>query len=680
MSGGAESPVSTLRGVGPARARALADVGVVTIADLLARFPRRVRLLPPPVPIADVVLGETATVLGLVKSRRTVRSRGRRSHLRARIEDDSGALDVLFYNQGFLESSLAAGAWLRASGQLSGSPAVFVPVRYAIDPEPSEDGELVVEHAPVPGVRPRELERLTREAARRFAPDIEDPVPDEVRRRRELTALGEAIITLHDPADATAFAAADDRVVYNGFLAAALRVESTRAGERLESTPTVEIDAEHDARLRARIPFTLTPGQERAVADVREDLSSSTPMRRLVQGDVGSGKTVVAAYAVMAAAEAGRQAAILAPTDALARQLHAVVSSFSRGAGWPVVLLAGAVPRAARREIAEMLERGEPSITVGTHALVERSVRFSDLALVVVDEQHRFGVRQRLELVRKGVPPHLLAMSATPIPRSLAMTAYADLRHSIIRDRPPGRGEVVTEVWAEKRQGPFDWEALTQRLSRGGRAFIVYPAIDSEDERFPSLLRHGREQARRYFKGLPVAALHGRMTDEEKSRSLEGFRKGDVQALFSTTVIEVGVDVPEATEIVIVGAERFGLAQLHQLRGRVGRGRRAGRCALLTATKSDAARERLEALASSSDGFEIAERDLELRGPGDIMGLRQHGHGGLPFGRDEEELLLAAFEDARAMLERGCDVEAVRRLEAWTRRRPSRSREFVQAG
>ncbi|MEZ6196504.1 MAG: helicase-related protein [Planctomycetota bacterium] len=492
--------------------------------------------------------------------------------------------------------------------------------------EPVGGAELRPRVTPIPGIAPGIHRRLLDETLARASAAIEDPLPAELRRVRGLPDLASALRAIHLPETPEEVGPAEERLLYHGFLAAALRVESGR-GDRGTATsgPVVDIDGARDGEIRAAFPFALTAGQSAAVDAIRADLVSPRPMRRLLQGDVGCGKTAVAIWAALAVARAGAQAAILAPTETLARQFHAELARAAATFGLEALFLSGSARRADRRRAEDALAAGEILLAVGTTAILSERSPFARLALAVVDEQHRFGVLQRLRLVQKAIEPNLLAMSATPIPRTLALSLFSDLDHSEIRERPPGRAPVRTLHHVEERDGAFPWSEIADAARAGEKAFIVFPAIESETESIPSLLREGREIARRHFRGVPMAALHGRMTDEEKAENLARFRAGDVRVLFATTVIEVGVDVPDARTIAILGASRFGLAQLHQLRGRVGRGGQGGTCVLLTRTRESAESERLQTLVDCDDGFAIAERDLDLRGPGDMMGLRQHG-------------------------------------------------------
>ncbi|MCB9833347.1 MAG: DEAD/DEAH box helicase [Planctomycetes bacterium] len=683
---GPQLPIRELKGVGPIRAERLLAQGIATVADLLAFLPRRYRVLPPPMSPEAWLPGEIVTVVGEIRSLRRQRSRRRGpGHLQLDLRVAGRSLRLELFNQGFLRDRYQRGDRILASGRLAETePPTLVPLHHrplADAEDPGDEPSVLVDYGLLDGLKPGQVQALVREALAVGLAGLDDALPEGLRRRRGLLPLAEAIRAAHGPADLDQLAVAERRLRYNACLVAGLRVESAR-GERTAALATaIPRDAGREAGLRAGFPFRFTAAQDRALEEILADLARPRPMRRLLQGDVGSGKTAVAVAAAAAAALAGHQVALMAPTEVLARQLQAQVAERLQAYGLVSALVLGRLPRAEKRALGLGLARGEVAVAVGTQALFAERLDFAALGLVIVDEQHRFGVMQRLKLIRKGRAPHLLAMSATPIPRSLALTVCSDLDLSVLDERPPGRKGVATRIHSREIDGPYDWGAVAAEARAGARCYVVFPAIDSEEESIPSLFRHGRQIARRHFRGIPVAALHGQMDDEEKIRNLEAFRRGDVRVLFATTVIEVGVDVPDARRIIIVGAGRFGLAQLHQLRGRVGRGGERGHCDLLVATRKAAESDRLGLLEETEDGFVVAERDLELRGPGDMMGLRQHGL--MPAMRliDDEGLLIEAFADARELIAAGADVEGlVATLAGFVRRHRGRSREFMEAG
>jgi ATP-dependent DNA helicase RecG len=472
-----------------------------------------------------------------------------------------------------------------------------------------------------------------------------DPLPAQLRQRLALLPLPMALKGIHQPSDRTELQASRRRLVFDEFLLLQLGLAQRRW--RLRQRPAQPLEplpggGDLVARLRTILPFPLTGAQERVLAEIRRDLARPEPMARLLQGDVGSGKTVVALAALLCAIEAGCQGALMAPTEVLAEQHLAKLAHWLPQLHVSCALLTGSTPAKRRRDLLQDLINGQLQILIGTHALLEDPVQFARLGLVVVDEQHRFGVRQRNRLLAKGLQPHLLTMTATPIPRTLALSIHGDLDVSQIDELPPGRTPIRTRLLrAGERQAA--WDLVREQVALGQRAYVVLPLVEeSEKLDLRSAVEVHRHLVEEVFPDLAVGLLHGRLSSDAKQAAIGAFARGEIQVLVSTTVVEVGVDVPEASVMVIEHAERFGLAQLHQLRGRVGRGAAASHCLLLHGGNNAQARQRLEVLAGSTDGFEIAEMDLRLRGPGQVLGTRQSG---LP------DLALASLTDDADLLE-----------------------------
>lgn len=483
--------------------------------------------------------------------------------------------------------------------------------------DPVHSGRIVGVYHRLAGIPPRVFRTLVRRTLDLLDPEFRaaDPSP---------AALREALEEVHFPSRPEDTERHRRTLAREELLVLAAGIEEKRDRLRARKGPVLRADEELRARARRLLPFSLTAAQKRAVREIAEDMGSGRAMARLLQGDVGSGKTVVAGLALLLAAKNRFQGALMAPTEILAEQHAASLGSWLTPAGVRLGLLTGRVKGRARRLLLSALEAGEIDVLVGTHALVENPVRFRDLALVVVDEQHRFGVAHRARLFRKGESPHVLVMTATPIPRSLAWAIYGELDTSILDEKPPGRGDIVTRLRGEESRGRI-YRFAGERARAGERVYVVVPAID-EGERDVAATRKTADRVAAEVSGAPVAILHGRMTPEERSRALEDFTAGRVRILVSTTVVEVGVDVPEATLMVVENAEAFGLAQLHQLRGRVGRSTLRSWCALIVGDRAaPEARRRLAILEETSDGFAIAEKDLEARGPGDLLGKRQSG-------------------------------------------------------
>jgi ATP-dependent DNA helicase RecG len=641
------SSVTALPGVGPSRARSLEKLGVRCIRDLLFLLPRGLASASGFATIAEACnsVGREVAVAGIVK-RTTLQRFGRRSTFRVTLEDATGTIHALYFNQPWMQKRIAVGDRLELRGRVvdSRGPSLVSP-KLGTDEKPlAAPGTVAPRYPAADGVGEEWLRKLCQLAARVHAGEFEEPLPSEVLRERDLIPLPIALRALHQPSSELEFAAARRRIALEPLLSLQTRLFERRrrhaGGRALAATVS---DAEH-ALILARFPFELTAGQRHIADELRADLARTIAMRRLLQGDVGSGKTALGMYACMIAARAGGQSAFLAPTELLAEQHYDGLRSVLSRAGLHGVLLTGSLQAAERRQALAQIESGMADIVFGTHALFGPDVRYRRLVLAVIDEQHRFGVAQRAELLDKGIDVHVLLMSATPIPRTLALSVYGDLETSVLSERPPGRGRVRTR-WVrghDRRRVP---QFLGERLADGDQVYWVVPRIGAEGEDVDEAVASGRSSAEVAFERLRTSPLahhevelvHGRLAAAERARRLERFRSGAAKILVATTVIEVGVDVPAANVIVIENAERLGLAQLHQLRGRVGRGVRDAWC-LLFGKQSSA--ERLAILEQTNDGFAIAEEDLRRRGMGDLAGLRQAGDP-MDGGIDVELLLLA---------------------------------------
>ncbi len=575
--------------------------------------------------------------------------------LRARVSDGTAAVDAIWFNQPHLRPLLRPGDWLYLYGRLQwmrGRPTVAAAEVEPDDGTPALAGRLVPVYPLTSGLSQRTLRILVRAALSRAADAVPEPLPGDLRASLGLPHAAAALQALHAPADPSALAAARRRLAFEELLCLQLGLGLRRRGREADRRSFRYAPPGEASRVfRARLPFPLTGAQARALAEIEADLLRPAPMYRLLQGDVGSGKTVVAAAALLRAVESGRQAALMAPTEILAEQHHQRIGPWLGGLGARVRILSGRLGPADRARILDELARGEADLAIGTHALIQDGVRFRALGLVVTDEQHRFGVRQRDLLHRKGERPDVLAMTATPIPRTLAFTVYGDLDVSVLDEAPPGRGPVRTH-WRDPAARGRVYAFVAKELAAGRQAFVVCPRVgegEDDDGEAMAVSRWVAELRRRWLPAARVAALHGRMPAAEKEAVMRAFAQGDVQCLVATTVVEVGVDVPNASVMVVEGADRFGLAQLHQLRGRVGRGPHASWCVLVAPDRGGPVAERLRTLERSQDGFAIAEADLRLRGPGELLGLRQHGLPELVFADLAGDLpLLRAARDAAA--------------------------------
>lgn len=624
--------VQFLPGVGPRRAELLAGIGIRTVADLIEYFPLRHEKQEAR-QIENLEEGMVATVVGRIAAVHTRFSR-RGPTVSATLQDNTGRCILSWFNAGWMAERIRKGMAVRATGRVG----VYRELAQLTNPkleELGEDAGPVDESTPARYVAvypataelpSRFLARLIGENLPRLLPLVREwHSPDDLQERR-LVGRRQAIAAMHWPTCDADLEEARRRIAYDELLLMQIAVMLARRNLRrgVEShvlTCTEEIDR----RIRRRFPFAMTAAQDRAIQSIVTDLARPRPMNRLLQGDVGCGKTVVALYAALVAVANQRQVAIMAPTELLAHQHFRSVSAYLAGSRVRIALLTGRQKAVERRRMLEMIEAGELDIVVGTHALIQEGVRFAKLGLVVIDEQHRFGVRQRAMIRGKGASPHYLVMTATPIPRTLAMTVFGDLDVTTIDALPPGRVPIVTRLVRPAELGSA-WDFVRARLALGEQAYVVYPLVDESDKlelrAATTELARLREQVLSRWK---VGLLHGRMESTEREQVMGDFVAGRVQVLVATTVIEVGIDVPRATCMVIEHAERYGLSQLHQLRGRVGRGGSRGYCFLMTGSASAEDNERLSVLVGTTDGFRIAEEDLRLRGPGEMLGTRQHG-------------------------------------------------------
>jgi ATP-dependent DNA helicase RecG len=621
-----------LPGVGPARSGTLERLGLVTVEDLMRHYPRTWLDARTFVPISRLAPGALLTVSGEVTAAATLRTRGGRTDFTISVRDDSGAVGCYFFGQPFLARVLAKGVRVVVSGEYDGLERRMLNPHFdVLEGETAEAlhaGRLIPVHALTRGIPARTMRRLVRLALDAAAARLADPLPQEVRAAAGLAPLAEALESIHFPADAGALARARRRLVFEElFLLQSVLELRRRARAETGRGLSTAGPGELAARIERALPWALTGDQRRALDEIVADMRAARPMQRLLLGDVGSGKTVVALLAAAHAVEAGHTAAFMAPTEILARQHAATCARLSAPAGIAVSCLTSATPAAERRAVAARLAAGEPMLVLGTHALLESAIAMPALGLAIVDEQHRFGVAQRAALAKKGALPDVLVLTATPIPRTLMLACYGDLDVSRLAARPPGRGRIVTRVTGEEKL-PQVVGFLAKELARGRQAYVVVPAIDEGGARAWRAVAAERDRLARQpeLAAFRVGMLHGRMKNEEKRATMAAFATGELHVLVATTVVEVGVDVPNATMMVVFGAEAFGLTQLHQLRGRVGRGGDRSVCVLIPGPGSGAqARERLGVLAATEDGFAIAEADLRLRGPGEPWGARQSG-------------------------------------------------------
>lgn len=627
------TPISQLPRTQRRQVDALAKKGLRTVADLLFLFPRDYEDFRDRRNIEDLEAEVTQTVVGQIIDVES-RSTGFGKHrLGVVVEDKTDALRATWFNQAFLQPKFRIGNRVQFSGKpkLAGLRWEMVHPRIVwLDDDPADDPKsegLSPVYPLTEGVPQHVMRRLVAAAVDGFA-DLPDEVfSDSLRAKHQLLSLGDAIRAIHGPKDEAQRDAGRRRFVFQELFVLQLALAARRYQQRVAfSAPEIAVETRLDARIQRLMPFELTAGQQAAIDDVVSDLASDVPMNRLLQGDVGSGKTIVALYSMLACVAAGWQAVLLAPTEVLARQHADTLAGMLKASRVRSRLLVGGMTEKEKASVRAGIASGDVELAIGTHALLQEKVNFAKLGLAVIDEQHKFGVRQRAMLREGNHSPHYLVMTATPIPRTMSMTQFGDLDISSITDMPPGRQPVKTYLVEPNQQAKW-WDHVRNVLKEGRQAYFVAPLVgDSESIDAESVERAFEELTAGELAGHKLGLMHGRLTPTEKDAVMERFRSGATQVLVSTTVIEVGVDVPNATVMVIASPQQFGLSQLHQLRGRVGRGRHPGACGLLMPGElSDAPRDRLEAFAATTDGFELAEIDFRLRGPGDLFGDRQSG-------------------------------------------------------
>jgi ATP-dependent DNA helicase RecG len=644
--------VSVLQGIGPSNAKILSTIGINTLDDLLHYYPRRYDDYSKMKPINRLSVGEVVTILAAVKrvDNRSLHG-GKREITEAILDDGTGVLRVTWFNQPWLASRLPAGTQIVLSGKVEmylGRLVMNSPEWEYLEQEHLHTNRIVPVYPLTAGISQKQLRKAIYQVASFWAPRHGDYLPTSIRESGGLVPLSTALAQIHFPENQAKLEAARERLAFDEIFMLQMGVLSQKQSWQSAVGQVFAAPSEWLAQIEAGLPFALTEAQQHALSDIQSDLSSGRPMERLLQGDVGSGKTIIAALAMAIIAREGAQSALMAPTSILAEQhyrsLQKLLCSEEPDPGKPfkpseIRLLIGDTPPAERDEILSGLADGQIKFLVGTHALIEEPVNFQRLQLAVIDEQHRFGVAQRAALRSKGENPHLLVMTATPIPRSLALTVYGDLDLTVIDQMPVGRRPIETHILMplERERG---YQLIRSQVNAGYQAFIIYPLVEKgerDDESKAAVEEHARLQAE-VFPHHAIGLLHGRLTPEEKDAVMRRFRNHETDILVSTSVVEVGVDVPNATVMLIESANRFGLAQLHQFRGRVGRGEAQSYCLLIPETDESSENERLQAMVESNDGFVLAERDLQQRGPGDFLGTRQAGFA---------ELRLASLSNVR---------------------------------
>ncbi len=643
--------VTSLKGVGPKKAEALKKLGISTLEDLVFLLPRSYEDRRNRVDISDASEDQNAVITGTVKLVVNDRYRGgRKQMLRLLVEDGTGSMEVVFFNAKYLQHSFRTGRKYTFFGKVTRNFGKMQMIHPEFsDADGMEDGILPV-YPLTKGISQKEM-RTWQKSLKRIYAMAEDILSSEAVERNRLCSLNYALENVHFPDEKQKLLEAKYRLIFDellvlqtGMFIARQNVADGRNG--IVFSPEVDTDIYIES-----LPYPLTGAQRRCVEEIERDLESGTAMNRLVQGDVGCGKTAVAEIAMYKAVKSGYQAVLMAPTEILAAQHFDGIGRAFEAHGIRTVFLTGSLKAAQKREVLEQIATGEAQVIIGTHAVIQPDVDFSRLGLVITDEQHRFGVRQRVKLREKGENPNVLVMTATPIPRTLSVILYGDLDVSIIDELPPGRQQTVTRCLKSEKRGEC-YDFVEQQLDQGRQAYVVTPLIEESETLDAKSAEQVASELKKRFRGYSVELIHGAMSQDEKERIMESFSRGDTDVLVATVVIEVGINVPNATVIVIENAERFGLAQLHQLRGRVGRRSHRSYCFLILDGGSEIAEKRGQIMEASGDGFFIAEEDLKLRGPGEIFGTRQHGLPDLAITdlSKHMKILEQAKEEAKAIL------------------------------
>ncbi len=632
---GLAQPVTAIKGVGPKLAEKLDRLNAETIWDLLHVFPRRYDDYTLMKPIKDLTYGEQVTVIGTIWETRARRTRANQIIVHSIISDGTAKIQATWFNQKWLVDKLKAGMQIVLSGKVDqylGRLVFNSPEWEPLEMDPLLTRRIVPVYPLTEGLTAKKMRQVMDTAVTRWSRHIPDPLPDSIRQRRNFYQLHQAIQEIHFPATQDSLHRARTRIIFDELFLLQLGMQSQR--HKWQAQPGIPLAADETAlaQFRASLPYQLTNAQNRVVDEIANDMAQETPMNRLLQGDVGAGKTVVAAAAMIIAAKAGAQAALMAPTEILAEQHYAGLNELLAPLGIVTCLLTGSTPAAEKAQIYAALASGEIQVAIGTHALIQEAVTFDKLALAVIDEQHRFGVDQRQALREKGAEtangkpnPHLLVMSATPIPRTLALSLYGDLDLSVLDEMPPGRQEIKTR-WLRHSERERAYAFIRGQIEQGRQAYVIYPLVEESDKIDAKAAVEEYERLQNeVFPKAKVGLIHGRLKSSEKEAAMRAFNAGEIDILVATSVIEVGVDVPNSTVMLIEGANRFGLAQLHQFRGRVGRGEHQSYCILISDAETAVAEERLQALEQTNDGFILAEKDLEIRGPGEFFGRRQSG-------------------------------------------------------
>ncbi|MDD4045623.1 MAG: ATP-dependent DNA helicase RecG [Tissierellia bacterium] len=622
--------IQYLKGVGPIRALKLQKLDIFTVGDLLNYFPVKYEDRRVVKNINEIFeQGKYLLKLRIFEKPKHSRIKKNMTIIKAICKDDTGFITLTFFNQDFLMDKLIAGEYYYVFGNVKisfGKLEITNPEIELMDKD-WKAGNIMPVYALTYGLSNNEITKLVKTALETYYDQIQDVLPKEIIKKYGLTSKKIAIKNLHFPSDSKKYSLSKRTIAFEKLLIMQLGLFNIKNNLSNELSDIALRNTMLSEKLLSSIPYKLTKAQLKVISEIKEDLKSKKTMNRLIQGDVGSGKTVVAVYSLLMAVGSGYQSSMMAPTEILALQHYETIKEYIETADLNVniEILTGSTKPKEKQEILNKLKSGEIDIVVGTHALIEDNVEFKNIGLVVTDEQHRFGVRQRAKLSNKGKNPHILIMTATPIPRTLALMIYGDLDISLIDEMPPGRQKIITSIVTDKEKAKA-YDFIKNQVDSGRQAYIVAPLVDeSENLDLNSAVEIFKELKSSYFSGYKLGLLHGKMSNSEKEEVINKFYKGRINVLISTTVVEVGVNVPNAVVMLVLNAERFGLAQLHQLRGRVGRGKHQSYCILVNESKTKKSKDRMNILKRTNNGFIIAEEDLKIRGPGDFFGVRQHG-------------------------------------------------------
>jgi ATP-dependent DNA helicase RecG len=652
------TPVQYFKGVGPDRAALLHRLEIRTVGDLLFFFPRDYQTAKGVESVAEFRERELARWIGTVDEIDMCNTGVGKSMLGILVRRDAQYVRALWFNQPYMREKFYVGQVVALEGKPKFHGLRWEFVHPQVAELGTEDGMPLLEWVPIyrltEGLKQPQVRRWVQNAVELLAGEITEAFPEEMRQQYDLMSIREALNQIHNPGNEQQLVEARRRFAFQELLVMQLALALQREQRLKLPAEPLTVDARIDARIRRLFSFPFTADQEQAIREVATDMAQPIPMNRLLQGDVGTGKTVVAIYAMLLAVAHGKQAVLMAPTEVLAAQHLQTMQRLLKQAHVKMALLAGQIPAAKRQSIVQQIEAGELDLVIGTHAVLQNDLRFARLGLVVIDEQHKFGVRQRAQLREGESQPHYLVMTATPIPRSMALSNFGDLDTSVLRNAPPGRQQVHTYLVEPDLRARW-WDFFRRKLQEGRQGYVVVPVVEEGQQSGIASLESVYENlANGELEAFRLGLVHGRMSSSDKEFALDEFRQGKTQVLVATSVIEVGIDVPNATVMTIESGERFGLAQLHQLRGRVSRGCFPGYVCVFADPKNEDAKQRLEAFAATTDGFELAERDFELRGAGEIVGTRQHGSNSLRVAdlQRDVELLQQARDAARELVDK----------------------------